>query len=100
MTAGRKPSRTEIENLLAAFDTCERPLLINCKSGADRTGVAAAAYLLDHGADIETAQKQLSIRFLHHGLGRKAALRDFLADFQRDGTSKGLSFRDWVASLD
>ena len=100
MTAGRKPSRTEIENLLAAFDTCERPLLIHCKSGADRTGVAAAAYLLDHGADIEKAQKQLSIRFVHHGLGRKAALRDFLDDFQRDGTSKGLSFRDWVASLD
>ena len=100
MTAGRKPTRAEMEDLFAAFDTVERPVLIHCKSGADRTGLAAAAYLLDQGSDLKTARGQLAARFLHFGLGPKQSLRKFLADYEAEYVRSGIGFRDWIASLE
>ena len=43
-----------------------RPILIHCRSGADRTGLASVVYLarVAH-ADEETAERQLSIRYGH-----------------------------------
>ena len=52
--------------LLDSFETIERPLVMHCKSGADRAGLASALYLLHiEGATIAEAKKQLSFRYLH-----------------------------------
>ncbi|MBK8915955.1 MAG: tyrosine-protein phosphatase [Phycisphaerales bacterium] len=57
------------ENLLLLYDTirtAEEPLLFHCKSGADRTGMAAAAWRrIQLGEDAATAGRQLSMRFGH-----------------------------------
>lgn len=52
--------------LLDAFETMERPFLVHCKSGADRTGLVAVLYLMIHeGKSLDDALEQLSFRFLH-----------------------------------
>ena len=46
--------------------TAERPILIHCRSGADRTSEATAVYMMDHmGKTREEALKQVSLRYLH-----------------------------------
>src|SRR5579872_6605674 len=36
----RIPTRDEVRSLFQAFDTTERPILMHCNSGSDRTGEA------------------------------------------------------------
>ena len=66
MSARQAPRREALLALMEAFDTIERPFLMHCKSGADRTGLAAAIYLLrNEGAPLEVARRQLSFRYIH-----------------------------------
>lgn len=85
--------------LFEAFDTVERPFVMHCKSGIDRTGFAAFLYLVDQ-TDIapEIARRQLSFKYLHLNTSRHGIL-DFMADaFLAAHRDRGVSLRDWVAS--
>ncbi|MFO0908611.1 MAG: tyrosine-protein phosphatase [Isosphaeraceae bacterium] len=44
MNATRRPTRRELLTLIDLFQRCRYPLLIHCKSGSDRTGLATAIY--------------------------------------------------------
>jgi protein tyrosine phosphatase (PTP) superfamily phosphohydrolase (DUF442 family) len=44
MSATRRPRRLDLLRLIDVVNRCEYPLLIHCKSGADRTGLATAIY--------------------------------------------------------
>jgi protein tyrosine phosphatase (PTP) superfamily phosphohydrolase (DUF442 family) len=46
LSATQRPSRRELLVLLDLFGRCRYPLLIHCKSGSDRTGLASALYLM------------------------------------------------------
>jgi protein tyrosine phosphatase (PTP) superfamily phosphohydrolase (DUF442 family) len=46
MSAVRRPTRAELLTLIDLFDRCKYPLLIHCKSGSDRTGLACGLYLM------------------------------------------------------
>lgn len=60
------PSSAQLRELVRLLDTCPKPLLIHCESGATRTGLAVAVYLLLTGeADVAEAQAQLSLRYGH-----------------------------------
>lgn len=66
MSARSKPAASTIHDLLAALRSAPKPILIHCKDGADRTGLAAALYeLLIAGEPPETAARQLSFRYGH-----------------------------------
>lgn len=93
------PSREEVFGLVRAFDTVEYPLLIHCKSGADRAGLASALYLLIHeGVPLEKARREL--RFWWHGHVRQAKtgiLDHFLDVYAAEQARNGIAFLDWVA---
>jgi protein tyrosine phosphatase (PTP) superfamily phosphohydrolase (DUF442 family) len=59
----RAPTREELAAALALFDEVEYPILMHCKSGADRTGLMSALYLLKQGAPLAEARRQLSVRY-------------------------------------
>jgi protein tyrosine/serine phosphatase len=66
MSASIAITATEAKALVALMDRMPKPLLIHCRHGADRTGLAAALYLAQiAGAEEETAEAQLSIRYGH-----------------------------------
>ena len=86
--------------LLSASDFLEKldyPVLVHCKSGADRAGLFAALYLiLRRNAPVAEAKRQLSLRFGHFRHAKTGILDAFLDAYGRDGEARGLSFRDWV----
>jgi protein tyrosine/serine phosphatase len=66
MSAGRQLTLDETHALIALLRNAPKPILIHCRSGADRTGLAAVIYLQQIAmVDEETAEEQLSLRFGH-----------------------------------
>ncbi|MBL6751873.1 MAG: protein tyrosine phosphatase [Nevskia sp.] len=92
------PSRENILRLKEFFDTMPRPLLVHCKSGADRAGLASVLYLmLEKGEPLETATRQL--RFWPYGHVRQAKtgiLDHFLDCYKAHRDAHGTGFMDWV----
>lgn len=79
------------------FRSIEYPALIHCKSGADRTGLAAALYLLLHeGRPVEEAQAQLHRRYGHFRWTATGVLDAFFEAYARDASGRELAFLDWV----
>lgn len=89
------PVRARVLHLIEAFEHMREPALIHCKSGADRAGLAAAIYLLLHGARVAEARSQLSLRHGHIARAETGALGAFLRAYERDGEGR-MAFADWV----
>ena len=73
-------------------------MLIHCKSGADRTGLAAGLWLLLQGRPPEEAVAQLSLRWGHISASRTGILDAFFRLYAmacRSGASPK-PFLDWL----
>ena len=82
------------------FDSIEYPALIHCKSGADRTGLAAALYLLLHRRrPIAEARMQLRGRYGHFRWTATGILDAFFDQYERDVQGRQLAFLDWAESM-
>lgn len=69
MSAGRELTRTEAADLVAILERAEKPVLIHCKAGADRSGLASALYVAAVAKLGEAAaEHQISIRYGHISL--------------------------------
>ncbi|MBS7538103.1 tyrosine-protein phosphatase [Ancylobacter lacus] len=68
-SARRELTDAQVATFLAEMKDAPRPVLIHCRSGSDRTGLASALYLAAlKKADEVTAEAQLSLRYGHFGL--------------------------------
>lgn len=95
----RAPERAEVLKLLEAFRTCEKPFLIHCKSGADRSGFASALYLLAHeGATVAEARRHLSFRYLHLRRGRAGVLGHILDLYEARLARGPIGVEEWFAT--
>jgi protein tyrosine phosphatase (PTP) superfamily phosphohydrolase (DUF442 family) len=66
LSAVRRPTRRELIGLLGVLDRCKYPLLIHCKSGSDRTGLAAGMYLMyRRGVPPDRAEAAFSLAHGH-----------------------------------
>ncbi|HWK64196.1 MAG TPA: dual specificity protein phosphatase family protein [Rhizobiaceae bacterium] len=69
MSARRELSQAEAAELIAILANAEKPLLIHCNWGADRTGLASALYVAAVGKLGEAAaESQISLRYGHISL--------------------------------
>ncbi len=60
------PSKEEIEKILELFEAAEKPILVHCWSGSDRTGMVSALWALEEMQQpLQEALKQLAFRFGH-----------------------------------
>ncbi|TNC73077.1 tyrosine-protein phosphatase [Rubellimicrobium roseum] len=59
------PCAATLRQLPEVFRRLERPFLLHCKSGADRSGLARALCVLHEGAAVAQARRHLSLRYLH-----------------------------------
>lgn len=68
MSARKELPRERVNLLISLMENAEKPLLIHCKAGSDRTGLAAALYIAEIAKGSKRqAEAQLSIRFGHFG---------------------------------
>lgn len=103
MSDRRAPPAETLLALLATMRRLEKPLLIHCKAGADRTGLAAVLYLMAvEGRTLAEARPQLSFRYFHVR-GSKAGVLDLVLDtYARDAAEAGgedaLPIETWLAT--
>jgi undecaprenyl-diphosphatase len=82
LPATREPTDKEVRKLVEIFKNAPRPVLIHCKAGADRSGLAAAMWkvIVDKEPKSE-AGKQLSILYGHIPIGKTIAMDQFFKNW-------------------
>ena len=96
-------SRVQARTLLEMLETCERPILIHCKQGAERTGLASTlSELLRPGVDLEEANRQFSIWRLYLRVGEGKVMSQHIEQYQDWLGRRGLThsperLRLWIA---
>jgi protein tyrosine/serine phosphatase len=84
ISARRELSGKQAAALISLMSNAQKPLLIHCQAGADRSGLASALYLAAvKKSDEATAKSQLSIRYGHFSL-------PFISEYAMDRTFEAL----------
>jgi protein tyrosine/serine phosphatase len=69
MSARRELTPQRVLQLVSIMKRAAKPLLIHCKAGADRTGLASALYLAEiAGQDEAASESQLSLWYGHYAI--------------------------------
>ena len=95
-------SRAQARALIDVLDSAERPLLVHCFHGSERTGlVSAFAELLRPGSTLDDSDRQFALGYLYLGIGDGVVTHHQLVAYQtwlrvnhRDHTPDQL--RQWV----
>ncbi|HEV8062302.1 MAG TPA: dual specificity protein phosphatase family protein [Gemmataceae bacterium] len=98
------PTNDEMREMMQAFETCPKPVLIHCQSGIDRTGIASAlaCLLLDENSSPELAMEQLTWQYgCLPGRKSRKDKRDFLIAYESWLNDQHLAhscryFRGWL----
>lgn len=91
------PDPVIMRALVNAFKEVEYPILMHCKSGADRAGLASVLYkYLVEGVPLDEARKQLGFKYLHVSAGKTGILGHFWNKFSKAHKETGIEFWDWV----
>ncbi len=94
LTATTYPKPEELRKLLRVFEEAPRPMLLHCRGGADRTGLASTLYLhLYEGMPLKKAREEgLTWRYGHFPF--EAIAMDHLMDtLERESTG---DVRAWI----
>lgn len=101
----KAPSPETIHGAARLFKEVEYPILIHCKSGADRAGLMSALYLiLEEGKPVAEARKQLRWFYGHVRQTNTGVLDTFLETYEAadgqhrkgDPAAAPLPFLTWV----
>jgi protein tyrosine phosphatase (PTP) superfamily phosphohydrolase (DUF442 family) len=101
-SASRLPASQEVRQVIRVLDATDYPILLHCRQGADRTGLAAAiVLLLRDDVPFDQAMSQLGLRYGHIPLERARYLDRFFALYTDWLTTHGQShsaraFRQWI----
>ena len=94
------PRREDIRAAIDLFDRIEYPMLLHCKSGADRAGLMSVLYrFLKEGVPIEQAKQQLSLRYGHFRRTETGILDYFFERYIEDNRRRPMPFLDWVDNV-
>ena len=79
LTSRRLPRKNKLLELENVFKISQKPFLMHCKAGADRTSLASFLYLYWKG-DIKKAKQQFSFFKFGHIKNSKAGITDYCAE--------------------
>lgn len=97
LSATTPPDVDQLKQLIDFLGSCPKPLIIHCKSGADRTGLASFIYrtvFLEQRFNV--AKKSLGFRYFHNRFGKAGVLDDFITTYRADAQRLGLTFEEWL----
>jgi protein tyrosine/serine phosphatase len=94
------PTKEELRGARELFARIEYPMLMHCKSGADRVGLMSVLYRhVREGVPIEEARRELSAKFGHFSAADTGIL-DFVFDrYLADAKQRPMAFFDWVETV-
>jgi protein tyrosine phosphatase (PTP) superfamily phosphohydrolase (DUF442 family) len=94
------PTRKEIKAARDLFRQIEYPILMHCKSGADRVGLMSALYrFFEQGMPIAEAKKELSLRYGHFRQADTGILDRFFEKYLEDNARRPMPFLEWVDTV-
>ena len=94
------PSVEELRGARDLFRRVEYPILMHCKSGADRAGLMSVLFLhLHEGVPIEKAVKQLSLKYGHIRQADTGVLDYFFERYIAYNKKNPIDFFDWVETV-
>lgn len=97
LRSGQAPKRRDLHTLAEMFQRIAYPALIHCKSGIDRTGLAAALYLhLVEGRPIAQTNQLRFWPYFYLPGGPSGILQRFLADYAAHPLAAEGRFLTWV----
>ena len=97
LSARQAPPREMLLKVIDTFGTMEKPVLIHCKSGADRTGLVAALYLMIcENRPLDEALDQLSFRYLHIRRSATGILDHFFETYRARNAHAPIGIVDWI----
>ena len=102
LSAIRLPTPSEIRRLIDVLDRSEYPILLHCRQGVDRTGLAATAVkLLEPGVSLATASRQLSWPYGYVAYNGTQNMRRFVSLYgqwlrEREFVHSPELFRHWA----
>jgi protein tyrosine phosphatase (PTP) superfamily phosphohydrolase (DUF442 family) len=100
MKSRAAPTRETIRAVREVLLGAERPLVIHCKSGADRAGLVSALYLhLVEGVPMMEARRQLSLRYGHVRQGDTGILDAVIERYIADDAREPMPFMKWVETV-
>jgi protein tyrosine/serine phosphatase len=92
------PSRDVVLEAKRLFDTLEYPVLMHCKSGADRAGIMSVLYAhFRLGQPFIEARKQLSWKYGHARAGLTGVLDYALERYIAEADAEGHTYESWVS---
>jgi protein tyrosine/serine phosphatase len=91
------PPRRTFHEAKALFDSIEYPMLLHCKSGADRAGLMSVLYMiLRENIPVKEAKRQLSLRFGHIRQADTGVLDMVFDGYLAHNRREPIAFLDWV----
>lgn len=100
LSATEPPAVEKVREFLNFVGTCEKPVLIHCKSGADRTGLATFLYkIVFKSCRAQEAKKSLSFQYFHNRFGKARAIDQFIDRYIEDSKLHGVTFEEWLYTI-
>jgi protein tyrosine/serine phosphatase len=94
------PTRAELAAVKDLLKTVEFPILLHCKSGADRAGLMSVLVLhFHHGVPISKAARQLSLRYGHVRSADTGVIDAMFDSYLEAEAKTGIGFWDWVETV-
>lgn len=94
------PTRAQLHGARELFERIEYPMLLHCKSGADRAGLMSVLYLhLQEGMPLAQAKSALSLRYGHIRQADTGILDYFFERYLADNAKCPIGFFDWVDTV-
>ena len=91
------PSPQKIHAAKELFASIEYPMLMHCKSGADRVGLMSTLYMiLKQGVPVQEATRQLSLVYGHIKQADTGVLDLVFETYLAHNSHEPISFLDWV----
>jgi protein tyrosine phosphatase (PTP) superfamily phosphohydrolase (DUF442 family) len=88
MNSKKLPNRNDLQGLIEVIMNADRPMLVHCEAGNERSGMAAAiALLLTPGKTLEDAYQEVSLKYFN--FTDKSVGRQLLIKYQNWLSSKG-----------
>lgn len=91
------PAKQTFHDAKALLSNIEYPMLLHCKSGADRAGLMSTLYMIfKEGRPVAEAKRQLSLRYGHIRQADTGIL-DYVFDaYLKHSSNEPVAFLDWV----